>query len=158
MRISRQQMFMLMSRAAAMRSTCFRLNVGAIVVVGNRPVSVGYNGAPSGEPHCAGNACPGRHHCRQTIHAETNALKHVPEDLKDTDWDLYVTHSPCSECADLIVGGRPGLIRPPVKRVFFEVPYRKTEHLDNLAKNVELYQVTPAGYVVEWVTGEVVTL
>lgn len=150
MRISRSQMFMQIARAAAMRSTCFRLNVGAVIAVDNRPVSIGYNGAPSGAPHCTGNACPGRHHCQETIHAEENAIDHVPEDLEGANWDLYVTHSPCPDCADLIVGRHSS-----VRRVFFEAAYRKTDHLANLARNVELYQVTPAGFVVEWITGEV---
>ncbi|USN16770.1 hypothetical protein STRZYGA_00490 [Brevundimonas phage vB_BpoS-Strzyga] len=44
---------------------------------------------------------------------------------------------------------------PQVKRVFFEATYRNTDHLAELAKSVEVYQVTPAGFVVEWVTGEV---
>lgn len=132
-----------------MRSTCFRLNVGALIVVDNRPISVGYNGAPSGKPHCAGNACPGRHHCRETIHAEENAIDHVPDAALSDSWDLYVTHSPCQQCADRIV------MTHQIKRVFFEATYRNTDHLAELVKSVELYQVTPAGYVVEWMTGEV---
>ena len=149
MRISRPQMFMMMARAAAMRSTCFRLNVGALVVIDNRPVSVGYNGVRPGEPHCAGNACPGRQHCTLTTHAEANALAHVPEDLKTMACDLYVTHSPCPQCATTI------WLDAPVKRVFFETEYRKTSHLDDLARRVELFRVTPAGYVVDYITGEV---
>lgn len=157
MRISRAQMFMQMARAAAMRSTCFRLNVGAVIVVANRPVSIGYNGAPSGEEHCTGNACPGRHHCQQTIHAERNAIRYVPESAWHDPWDLYVTHSPCPDCANLIVNQRPlGEKQGSIRRVFFEAAYRKTEHLNNLARNVELYQVTPAGFVVDWVTGAVI--
>lgn len=142
-------MFMEMARAASKRSTCFRLNVGALIVVDNRPVSVGYNGAPPGQPHCAGNACPGRHHCRETIHAEENAIDHVPDAALGDSWDLYVTHSPCRQCAERIV------MTHQVKRVFFEATYRSTDHLAELAKSVELYQVTPAGFVVEWVSGEV---
>lgn len=151
MRISRAQMFMMMARAAAMRSTCFRLNVGAVIVVDNRPVSIGYNGAPKGAPHCAGNACPGRHHCQETIHAEDNAIAYVPVDLHGKSWDLYVTHSPCSACADIITDS------PEIKRVFFEAVYRDTSHLKHLALKVPLYQVTPAGFVVEWNSGEVIT-
>lgn len=158
MRISRAQMFMMMARAAAMRSTCFRLNVGAVVVVDNRPVSIGYNGAPSGAPHCAGNACPGRHHCRETIHAEANAIDYVPAELQGEAWDLYVTHSPCADCAQLILDRSiMGSPQGNISRVFFEAAYRNTDHLAELAKSVELYQVTPAGFVVEWNSGEVIT-
>ena len=161
MRPSRQQMFIMMARAAAMRSTCFRLNVGAIVVIDNRPVSLGYNGAPAGRPHCTGNACPGRLHCRETLHAEVNALEHVPWAIEGSDtrysgrhWDLYTTHSPCEECLSRIVD--EGM----VKRIFFEVPYRKTTHMAGLKSTygIEIYQVNPAGYVVEYDTGDVVEL
>jgi dCMP deaminase len=152
-------MFMMIARAAAMRSTCFRLNVGAVVVVNDRPVSIGYNGAPAGHPHCTGNACPGREFCRQTIHAEANALKYVPEFLYDMDlgersWDLYVTHSPCDSCMQEIIDGAN------VKRVFFETPYRKTEHLKLIpvTYDVKIYQVTPAGYVIDWNTQDVVEM
>lgn len=151
-RISRPQLFMMMARAAAMRSTCFRLNVGAVVVIDNRPVSIGYNGTPAGAPHCGGNDCPGKLHCQETIHAEVNALLHIPDHIGiRTDADLYVTHSPCAHCAEQIT--KPN---SPIARVFFEATYRNTDHLADLAREVELYQVTPAGFVIDWITGAVI--
>lgn len=148
MRITRPEMFMEMAHTAAKRSTCFRLNVGAVVVVNNRVVSIGYNGAPSGAPHCSGNSCPGRNGCQETIHAEDNALRYVPTGVKPED--LYVTDSPCPHCAELIFGAG-------VKRVFFGKAYRITEPLEWLTRlNVEVYQVTPAGYVIDWLTKEIV--
>lgn len=150
MRITRAQMFMEMAHVVAKRSTCFRLNVGAVIVINNRVVSIGYNGRPAGAPHCEGNACPGRFRCQETIHAEDNALRHVPQALRDTPFDLYVTDSPCGACAGLLLEHR-------VKRVFFGQPYRITDHLDNLSsRGVGVFQVTPAGMVIDWQTRELI--
>lgn len=165
-RVSRQVMFMDMARAASRRSTCFRLNVGAIITHENRPVSVGWNGAAAGAPHCAGNACrgvvPGA--C-PTLHAEANALKHLPQELEyGSTLDLYTTDSPCPDCVEVILTSRHN-----VKRVFYEKLYRVNDHLHELTNRtsnlvtrqwgpVELYQVTPAGYIVDHFTREVIEL
>jgi len=150
-RITRHQMFMEVAQVVAKRSTCYRLNVGAVVVVCNRIVSIGYNGSPPGEPHCAGNECPGRHGCKIALHAEMNALAYVPIGLEHPR-DLYVTDSPCELCA-------AQLAPRGVARVFFANPYRITDHLNVLpARGVETYRITPAGYIMNWTTGEVVEL
>lgn len=171
-RISRQVMFMEMARVAAKRSTCFRLNVGAIVVQDNNPVSIGWNGQASGAPHCAGNDCPGIvPGCCGTIHAEVNALEKAGRIVEGgSDIDLYVTHSPCVECLAAIMENS---LR--VKRLFFETPYRSVDHLLQLLgpyrplnlwpsgmvqpkRRTSVYEVTPAGYVVEYFTRQVVEL
>lgn len=148
MRISRQQMFMMMAEAAAKRSTCFRLNVGAIIVRDNNVVSIGYNGPASGQPHCSGNLCPGRDRCDISIHAEENAIKRVSV-YSVISSDMYVTDSPCSSCAELIRGSG-------IRRLFFETLYRVNDHLLPLMEYVEIYQVTPSGYVIDYKTREFV--
>src|SRR6185436_4231577 len=140
-RISRQTMFMDMARAAARRSTCFRLNVGAIVTKDNNPVAVGWNGAPAGMPHCAGNDCPGviPGNCG-TLHAEVNALKKAEALLpRAPGVDLYTTHSPCIDCTRFII--EPAGVY--VLRLFFEIPYRNTQHLGMLEGKTEVYELTP---------------
>lgn len=141
------------------RATCHRLNVGAVVVIDGIAVSHGYNGVPAGVPHCIGNLCPGKNpgNC-ETIHAERNAILRIPflstgESLSpEVKADMYVTDSPCAACADLI-------FQVGIRRVFFAVPYRITESLDMLnAYGVEVYRVTPAGYVIEWATKNVVEM
>ncbi len=170
-RISRQAMFMEMARAASKRSTCSRLNVGAIITKDNSPISVGYGGVPAGQPHCPGNDCPGMipGNC-PTVHAEENALARAEAVL---EWgnkvDLYVTHSPCLACAELIQ--RSNL---RVERLFFEVPYRSTKHLGMFEASyyhqpggsmslrsrriTEVYEIGPAGYIVEYFSRRVVEL
>lgn len=109
----------------AARATCTRRRVGAVVVKRNRIVGSGYNGAPSGQPHCLDGACPrgllsydqvaplsdyrrGPGRCI-AAHAEINAIRH-------THWwrrwgaTLYITCAPCEWC-------RASIRKARVKRV-----------------------------------------
>lgn len=150
MRISRAAMFMEVADVVSKRATCFRLNVGAVVTVDNRIVSMGYNGTPPGADHCKGNACPGADGCKLTIHAEDNALRYVPRGAGLLMKTLYVTDSPCLDCAQLILKSR-------VSRVFFRTPYRDTAPLQLLwQKGVEVYQVMPSGIVIDWKTRQII--
>lgn len=169
-RISRQQMFIEMARVAAKRATCFRLNVGALVTYHNSPVSVGWNGAEPGAPHCAGNDCAGivPGNCG-TLHAEVNALKKAEGLLPSGEGvDLYTTHSPCRECVLYLMKGPL-----QIKRLFFEIPYRDPNPISMLygqykgpvfdddgmmRRLTEVYEVTPAGYIVEFFSRKVVEL
>lgn len=164
-RISREVMFMQMARSASLRSTCFRLNVGAIVTQENNPIAVGWNGQEPGAPHCRGNDCPGivPGNCG-TLHAEVNALTKASAILTATyninrqkqnfDVDLYCTDSPCSFCVEFILENTP----LAVKRVFYETPYRDTSQLGRLHGIAEIYLVTPAGYIVDHFTRKVVEM
>lgn len=170
-RISRAQMFMQMAKIASLRSTCFRLNVGAIVTQENNPIAVGWNGQEPGAPHCAGNDCPGivPGHCG-TLHAEVNALTKAGVILKDSykasrldsmgcghihfEVDLYCTDSPCPFCVEFILDSAAAQVR----RVFYEKPYRIIEHLEDLRGKAEVYMVTPAGYIVDHFTRQVVEM
>jgi dCMP deaminase len=147
MRITRPQLFMEIAHSVAKRSTCYRLNVGAVCVVNNSIVSIGYNGAPAGKEHCRGNECPGRFECKETIHAEYNALKRISTALiaNKSAIDLYCTDSPCMLCASA------ALDIYHIKRLFFSRLYRINDHLDLMCeRGVEIYQVTPAGYMIDW--------
>jgi dCMP deaminase len=148
-----------MARAASRRSTCFRLNVGAIVVRKNNPVAIGWNGQEPGAPHCSGNSCPGvvPGNC-ETTHAEVNAIKKAEILLLGRTrepLDLYVNHSPCVECAAYILEHRS----TSISRIFFETPYRNTNHLAMLQKeDIAVYEVTPAGYIIEYFSRQAVEL
>lgn len=161
-RISREVMFMEMARVASKRSTCFRLNVGAIVTQENNPIAVGWNGQEPGAPHCRGNDCPGivPGNCG-TLHAEVNALTKAATLLlaeypstHQPPVDLYCTDSPCPFCTDFILDNC-GI---PVGRIFYEKPYRVSDHLDKLRGTTEVYLVTPAGYIVDHFTRKVVEM
>lgn len=149
-RISREQMFMEIAHVVAKRATCQRLNVGAIIVRNNRVVSIGYNGTESGEPHCSGEACAGWHGgCHITIHAEDNALRHLPEGISTTNLELYCTDSPCAACWGLIAAdGRVG-------KVYFRTPYRLMDHL-NTHPHIGVFKVLPSGTVIDWRLNKIV--
>lgn len=161
-RISRAQMFMQMARVASYRSTCHRLNVGAIVTQGNNPIAVGWNGQEPGAPHCRGNDCPGivPGNCG-TLHAEVNALtkaatlllSEYPADHQEPV-DLYCTDSPCGFCTEFILESC-GI---KVGRIFYETPYRDMTHLGRFHGITEVYVVTPAGYIVDHFSRQVVEL
>lgn len=145
-------MFMDMAKAAARRSTCYRLNVGAVVVYDRSVVSIGYNGAPSGQPHCGGNGCPHFDPGRgcQVIHAEANAIERVAEWKTGNVHELYVTHSPCARCAELILSQPGGF-----SKIFFETAYRIADPVKALcARGVEVYQLMPNGMMVDQRTGD----
>lgn len=113
---------MLMSVAAvyAERSTCSRAAVGSLIVRDGRIMSTGYNGTPSGMPHCEHPCtcelptdrrydCPRhgtapKYRCKATVHAEANAIVFAARHGVATEGaSLYTTMAPCVECSKLIV-------------------------------------------------------
>ena len=101
---------MAVAAVTAKRARCHRAQVGAVVVSSDeRVLSTGYNGEPAGYD---GPACPRYDGAPKSsciaIHAEANALLY-------SDWTarqggtLYVTRTPCMECAKLIANS--GLAR-----------------------------------------------
>ena len=163
-RISREVMFMQMARSASLRSTCFRLNVGAIVTQGNNPIAVGWNGQEPGAPHCRGNSCPGivPGNCG-TLHAEVNALtkaatilNNIEDGIVSMRMDLYCTDSPCPFCVDFMLESMSPSLE--VERIFYEKPYRVSDHLEKLRGITGVYLVTPAGYIVDHFTRQVVEM
>jgi dCMP deaminase len=145
MRISRPHMFMQMAEVAAMRSTCERGNVGAILTRNNDIVCMGYNGPPSGEVHCQGNDCQLRSDggCSRSRHAERNAIERGMAKVDLWECHLYCTYSPCLECAKLIV-------RFDIHYFYYRYSYRDPAGLDYLKNhNCYIYRITPAGYVID---------
>lgn len=145
-------MFMQIAEVVSRRSTCFRRNVGAVVVENKKFLSIGYNGPPSGEPHCTGVGCADpRMGCQRAVHAEVNALDRTPV-ISHDPWSMYVTESPCPTCAEAI-------IKSPVEDVFFLHLYRLTAGVELLmSKGVMVWRMTPSGYITNYRTGELVDL
>ena len=56
-RISWKEYFLRITYMVSERSTCLRRKVGAIAVKDRRILATGYNGAPSGVPHCLETGC-----------------------------------------------------------------------------------------------------
>ena len=96
------QRYIEMARIWAKNSYCKRRQVGALMVKGKMIISDGYNGTPSGfENVCEdeqGNTKP------YVLHAEANAITKVAKSNNSSEnATLYVTTSPCLECAKLII-------------------------------------------------------
>lgn len=137
-------MYMDIARTVSKRSTCFRLNVGAVLVGDNHLISVGYNGSAPDEPHCAGNDCPLSKSggCTRARHAEWNAIERMHDSDRKKDLIIYCTHSPCGHCAEHIVNAG-------IKTVIYETPYRDTSSIDFLlARYVKVFKYTPSGYLI----------
>ena len=96
-RISLDSYYMSVARVIALRGTCLRKRVGAIIVVDNKIIATGYNGAPKGFKHCTEVRCNVvNNHCIRTVHAEENALLQAGEKAKGGI--LYTTVSICVWC------------------------------------------------------------
>lgn len=129
-------MYMDFAKRAALESKCPRKQVGCVVVLDSGVVSPGLNGMPPGGPNewefCdSGNP--------EVVHAELQALgKCLEQGLSAKGATVYVTYSPCLECAKL-------LVRAKVKRVVYDEEYRLTTGLDYLKKyNVEVEKYVPS--------------
>ena len=113
--------YLRMARIWAENSYCQRRKVGALIVKDNAIISDGYNGAPSGFPNICedpnGNTIP------YVLHAEANAISKLARSNNNSEGaTLYITASPCLECAKLI-------IQAGIKRVVYGEPYRIADGL-----------------------------
>ena len=119
-------------------STAQRLKVGALIVKDDRIISIGYNGMPSGwDNNCEYTQEDGTLKTKpEVLHAETNAIaKLARSNESGLDADLFVTHSPCLDCAKLIY-------QAGIRRVYYSVNYRDDSGV-NFLKNsgVEVEQL-----------------
>lgn len=120
-RVSWPETWMTVTRTIADRSYDPRLKVGAIVVScdNTQLLSLGYNGNYKGGPHLHESSEPGK---SGFIHAEVNALIKCDFNFPKQR-HLYVTHSPCRDCAKLIINAE-------ITRVVFDIAYRDTSGVD----------------------------
>ncbi len=122
--------YLRMATIWAENSYCNRRKVGAIIVKDRMIISDGYNGTPSGFE----NICEDDNNITKpyVLHAEANAITKVARSNNSSDGStLYVTASPCLECAKLI-------IQSGIKRVVFNELYRITDGIDLLKRaNIE---------------------
>lgn len=126
--------YLRMAQIWAENSYCKRRQVGAIIVKDKMIISDGYNGTPVGFE----NVCEDEndHTKPYVLHAEANAITKVAQSNNSSNnATLYVTSSPCIECAKLI-------IQAGIKRVVFGEIYRLTDGIDLLKRaGVECVQL-----------------
>ena len=115
-----------MAEVWARNSYCKRRQVGALIVKDRMIISDGYNGTPSGFE----NVCEDENGVTKpyVLHAEANAISKVAKSGNSADGaTLYVTASPCVECAKLI-------IQSGIRRVVYRDEYRLTDGIDLLRR------------------------
>lgn len=139
------------AKLCAKNSYAKKLQVGAVIVKNHQIISDGFNGTPCGFKNeceiieCTTNHCHKGHtfsnyalcfDCKhvklitkpEVLHAESNAILKCAKYGKATNGStLYITHSPCIECAKLI-------IQAGIKRVVYLEDYRKSDGLELLKK------------------------
>ena len=118
--------YLRMAKIWAENSYCRRRQVGAIIVKDSMIISDGFNGTPSGFE----NVCEDESGSTKAyvLHAEANAITKVARSNNSSDGaTLYVTASPCIECAKLI-------IQSGIKRVVFDEMYRLSDGIDLLRR------------------------
>ena len=123
----------------AQLSSARRLHVGAIVVKDDRIISIGYNGMPAGwdnnceyeiyedngddEPIVNLKTRP------EVLHAETNAIAKLAKSTESgNDATMFITHSPCLDCAKLI-------FQSGISSVFYRDSYRSEDGIQFLTKS-----------------------
>lgn len=128
--------YMRMAGIWAENSYCKRRKVGALIVKDKMIISDGYNGTPSGFE----NVCEDDNNLTKpyVLHAEANAITKIARSSNNSDGaTLYVTTSPCIECAKLI-------IQAGIKRVVYGDKYRIEDGLLLLRRaGIELEYVNP---------------
>ena len=108
--------FMQIAHLVSKRSTCLRRRVGAVLVKDKRILATGYNGAPSGIPHCEIEGClrqklgiPSgqRHELCRGLHAEQNAIIQAAlYGVSLAGTTLYCTNQPCAICSKMLINVR----------------------------------------------------
>lgn len=126
--------YLAMAAIWAQNSYCKRRQVGALLVKSKMIISDGYNGTPSGFE----NECEDADNVTKpyVLHAEANAITKVARSNNSSDGaTLYVTSSPCIECAKLII--QAGIIR-----VVFSESYRVEDGIQLLRRaGIEVLQI-----------------
>lgn len=160
-RIPVDLIYMQMAYQIAKLSYAKRKRVGCIIVKDNQVVSTGYNGTPHGFDNdceenqiryydnpdhamtlmdkgykCKDGCCSKEVTKRVVLHAESNALAKVSKSTLSSDGaDMYITMSPCFDCAKLI-------IQSGIKKVFYSENYRDTSGIDILEEaGIEVKEV-----------------
>lgn len=139
-----QKLYMDWASRVAEMSYARRLQVGAVVVKDDTVISYGYNGMPAGwDNNCEDEVKWPNGEIRglltkpEVLHAESNAIAKLAKSTNSgVGADLFVTHSPCMECAKLIY-------QSGIRRVYYGQYYRDDSGLNFLTKSgVEVNQIT----------------
>jgi dCMP deaminase len=127
--------YMQTARTFAELSSAQRLHVGAIIVKDDRIISIGYNGMPAGWSNICEdevwNVHDGSAELKtkpEVLHAEMNSLMKLAKSTDSGDKaSMFVTHSPCLECAK-------GIYQAGIVEVYYQNNYRSVDGINFLKK------------------------
>lgn len=126
--------YLKMARIWSENSYCLRRRVGALIVKDHMIISDGYNGTPKGFE----NICEDENGLTKpyVLHAEANAITKVAKSNNSSaGGTLYVTASPCIECAKLI-------IQSGISRVVYADDYRLGDGAELLKKSgIDVFKI-----------------
>ena len=131
-------LYMDWAERVAQLSYARRLQVGAVIVKDDCVISYGYNGMPAGWDNNCEEELDNTYTLKtksEVIHAESNAIAKLAKSSNSGNAaDIFITHSPCIECAKLIY-------QSGIKRVWYGVNYRDESGINFLRKSgVEVTQ------------------
>jgi len=124
-RIEWDEYFMSIAIISSLRSPCKRLQVGSVIVIDNRVISIGYNGFISGFKHIS-KVIDG--HEQFTVHSEINAISYcAKKGISVINGSIYITHYPCFQCFKTIISSG-------IKEIIYLDDYNNNELIEELAK------------------------
>jgi len=133
----------------AKHSSCTRKKVAAVLAKENRVLNTAYNGTVSGLSNdcelicenCSGKGCDvcqglGKVSNPDVIHAEKNLIAFCAQyGISTKDTTVYITLSPCQECASLMA-------QAGVKKVFYSEKYRDVSGIEDCKRyGIEIEQL-----------------
>src|SRR4051812_40358739 len=113
--IAKNDYYMTLAQAVALRANCAGRKVGAVLVLEDRIITTGYNGTPTGMPNCLDGGCTRCGDREQfesgtaydlclCVHAEANALMTAARHgLAIGGATIYCTHQPCFSCSKELI-------------------------------------------------------
>lgn len=129
--------FLDIAKTVARKSPCLKKHVGAIIVVGDRVVSTGYNGPPRKYPHC--EVCPrmnkeigSPYYDCPAVHAEMNCIINAARSgVSIEGGTMYIlTGHPCVWCAKLIANSGLATVAYPKRSPAFDTMDQARGFLD----------------------------
>ena len=110
------EVYLMLARTLARRSTCRRLQVGTVITSTDfrKVLAIGYNGNAAGLPNCCDRDEPGNCGC---LHSEENAVINcdAPRSIEKI---VFVTHLPCVQCAKRLIN------LGNVRKIYYGQDYR----------------------------------
>jgi len=128
------RVFLNIAKEVSTLSYCVRAEVGSVIVKDGNVISFGYNGTPSGSDNCCEEEVEGKLVSKsEVLHAESNAILKAAKMGFSTDGaTMYLTLSPCKDCAKLI-------LQSGIKRVvYLELFYRDNGSVDFLKQFIQV--------------------